>query len=86
MVVESLAIWCEFANNKTFIHTLGDIDCGREEGIKQHIYGITWQNGNNENTSTLTHQSAQMVDEENIHWNNDFINMLPIIYLPNGEN
>ena len=86
MVVESLVIWCELNEDKALIHTLGDIDCGREEGIKQHTFQVSWQNDNGMDSPTLTHQSAQVVDEENINWGNDFINMLPIVYLPNGEN
>jgi len=85
MVVESLAIWCELTNDKTLIHTLGDVDCGREEGIKQHTYQVTWQDDNNKNSPRLTHHSEQLLDEEEINWGNDFMNMLPIVYVPNGE-
>jgi hypothetical protein len=77
MVVESLAIWCELSDNEILIHTLGDVDCGREEGIKEHIYQVTWQN----DIPSLTHQSERIVDSENINWSNDFVNMLPIVYL-----
>jgi hypothetical protein len=38
---------------------------------------VTWQ----DDIPTLTHQSEDMVDEEDINWGNDFINMLPITYL-----
>jgi len=84
MVVESLAIWCELNEGKTLIHTLGDVDCGREEGIKQHTYEITSQNDNSINPPKLTHQAEQLIDEEDINWSNDFMNMLPIVYIPNG--
>lgn len=76
MVVESLAIGCKLIDNELLIHTLGDVDCGREEGIKEHVYQITWQN----DMPVLMHQSERMVDNENVNWGKDFDNMLSITY------